>query len=800
MLDAALHYAIALRIPVFPCNPDDKRPLTLHGFKDASREEAQVRSWWTRFPDAMIGIPTGEISGVWVLDIDVDPIKGVNGFPLWSELIARNGEVPATLTSITPRGGRHLFFLWQPQLTIKSTQGVPGDGIDVRSAGGYVILPPSTRTDGSGYRWDPAAGAAPVPAPSWLIALVSPRKASTGRGKTARKNPKRDLAWAMAALEDECNKIAATPPGQRNAALNLGAYNVFQIVHGSPGLLDEAMVRQRLFEAAEKSGLVSDDGADSVERTIESGAAGAQSQPRIRPVARPAKLVLAPPAATVQVPDPRRVIQLVEGNEHHAVDEAEQALIQAGGFDIYQRAGMLVRPVLEHAHAADNRATITWRCCPVKLPFMLEMLARVAVFTVYDKRSKAWIPRKCPPWIGEMFAAREGVWRLPVLLGIVHAPQFRPDGTLAMTQGYDAGTRLLFKPDGETFPAIPDSPNRDDAVAALTVLEEAIKTFPFKTPVDRSVALSLFLTALCRRALDHAPLHAITAPAAGTGKSLLVDLASILLSAHDAPVMSPGKSEEEAEKRIGAALLSGDAIVAFDNCTAPLSGTLLCQALTQHRVQVRILGQSQQISVPVSALFTATGNNLTIEGDLTRRSLLCELDACVDCPELREFEFNPKTVFRQRRSELVAAGLTVLRAGRAAKPAPISAPLGGFEMWSTWVRDTLRWLDRADPCRSMDRLRENDPLREAHTAVVIAWRDALGIGSKVQVQQIIERASLIQELRNALLAVAEERARPGFISAKRLGWWLGKMSGKISGGLRIVRAGVTHGYPLWKLV
>src|SRR5262249_60033588 len=96
MLDDALQYGLMLRTPVFPCNPDDKRPLTVHGFKDASRDETQVRAWFTRFPDAMIGIPTGEISGVWVLDIDIDPVKGVNGFPLWSELIARNGEVPAT--------------------------------------------------------------------------------------------------------------------------------------------------------------------------------------------------------------------------------------------------------------------------------------------------------------------------------------------------------------------------------------------------------------------------------------------------------------------------------------------------------------------------------------------------------------------------------------------------------------------------------------------------------------------------------------------------------------------------------
>ena len=90
----------------------------------------------------------------------------------------------------------------------------------------------------------------------------------------------------MAALDDECAKIAATPPGQRNAALNLGAYNIFQIVQGNPGLLDEEKVRQRLFEAAEKCGLVADDGADSAWRTIDSGAAGAQSQPRVRPLAR----------------------------------------------------------------------------------------------------------------------------------------------------------------------------------------------------------------------------------------------------------------------------------------------------------------------------------------------------------------------------------------------------------------------------------------------------------------------------------------------------------------------------------
>jgi putative DNA primase/helicase len=403
------------------------------------------------------------------------------------------------------------------------------------------------------------------------------------------------------------------------------------------------------------------------------------------------------------------------------------------------------------------------------------------------------VTKNCPNRIGEMLLARKGGWRAPTLLGVVHTPQFRRDGSLAMTQGYDLGTRLLFKPDGETFPTVPDSPTKNDAIAAVETLEAAIKTFPFKTDVDRSVALSLFLTAFCRRTLDHAPMHGISSPAAGTGKSLLVDLGSILTSGQDAPVISPGRNEEELEKRLGASLLRGDALISLDNCTAPLGGTLLCQALTQRRLHIRVLGASRHIEVPTSALFTATGNNLIFEGDITRRVLLCMLDAEVERPELRTFETDIKTIFRERRGELVSAGLTILRARHLARPQPTFAPLGGFEMWSRWVRDALRWLDRADPCRSMDPLREKDPSRIAHETVVLAWRDAFGIGTEVRAQQLLERANLSQELRSALLEVAEERTRSGFISPKRLGRWLAKVEGEISNGLRCSRsAGQRH--------
>ena len=71
--------------------------------------------------------------------------------------------------------------------------------------------------------------------------------------------------------------------------------------------------------------------------------------------------------------------------------------------------------------------------------------------------------------------------------------------------------------------------------------------------------------------LDFAPLHGISATAAGTGKSFWSISASILVTGHDAPVVSIDTCREEAEKRLGASLLAGDALVAFDNCNSPVT-------------------------------------------------------------------------------------------------------------------------------------------------------------------------------------------------------------------------------------
>jgi putative DNA primase/helicase len=215
----------------------------------------------------------------------------------------------------------------------------------------------------------------------------------------------------------------------------------------------------------------------------------------------------------------------------------------------------------------------------------------------------------------------------------------------------------------------------------------------------------------------------------------------------------------------------------------------------------------------MSTLLTATGNNLILQGDLPRRSLRCEIDAKTERPELRVFPgANIQSVFRQRRGELVMALLTVLRAyqvSNATASHTVSA-LGGFEMWSAWVRDALIWLGCEDPCNTIETIRIGNPEREQHEAAVLAWRDhpKLGLNKVVKVRDLTDAADLFttsppppatQQLHDALHAVAADTRRRDSISHERLGRWLRKVNGKFEQGLRIARVGSIHGYPTWWL-
>jgi putative DNA primase/helicase len=314
------------------------------------------------------------------------------------------------------------------------------------------------------------------------------------------------------------------------------------------------------------------------------------------------------------------------------------------------------------------------------------------------------------------------------------------------------------------------------------------------------VALSALLTTLDRRSMAAAPLHAFTSPTAGTGKSLLVDLAAVLATGRPMPVISQGRSDEELEKRLGAALLAGDTAISLDNCDRTLEGVFLCQVLTQPQLNIRVLGQSRNVETPVNATIFATGNNLTIGGDAIRRALLCSMDAGCERPELRVFKVNAAEVAKTRRGELVSAALTVLRAWHVTAPNTRMnlPPFGSFDEWSHRIHEPLVWLDKVDPCETLAEVRKSDPHRDALIVVIMQWKGNLLLDTKYTVQQVIERAVNVPSFYAALLNVAPARTG-GMISNIIFGRWLKRVQGKIVNGLTLVQDGIDCGYPLWKL-
>ena len=131
----------AAGVPVFPCVPGGKRPITPRGFHEATTDTAQVVLWWRQRPAANLAIPTGAASGLVVVDIDVHKVDGY----VAARNAARSEVLPEPLAVVTtPTGGRHLYFPAVAEHEQRSWQ-VGRAGVDFRGDGGYIIVPPSAR-------------------------------------------------------------------------------------------------------------------------------------------------------------------------------------------------------------------------------------------------------------------------------------------------------------------------------------------------------------------------------------------------------------------------------------------------------------------------------------------------------------------------------------------------------------------------------------------------------------------------------------------------------------------------------
>lgn len=224
ILTAALDYA-QRGVPVFPTRPD-KTPYTKHGFKDAARDEATIRAWWRRWPDAGVGVPTGAASGMFALDVD----KRHGGDKALATLEAENSALPPTLTHETG-DGCHKIFKYQGDVRLTNSTGGLPDGLDVRAEGGYIVMPPTLHPSGKSYK--KLNDLPPAVPPEWLLSLLL---MDTNRAETNLRPQ----------TTGEAGTSHLIPYRQRNKTL----FKIACAVRGQGGELSD--VERAVFEAYDK--------------------------------------------------------------------------------------------------------------------------------------------------------------------------------------------------------------------------------------------------------------------------------------------------------------------------------------------------------------------------------------------------------------------------------------------------------------------------------------------------------------------------------------------------------------------
>lgn len=494
-------------------------------------------------------------------------------------------------------------------------------------------------------------------------------------------------------------------------------------------------------------------------------------------------------------------IELKAGDVARIVDETQKAITTIGR-PIFVRGGVLVEPIwTKYPTIGEDTTTVTvFRAVTTENLRYIVNKWGIKYLQWNDKKKKN--VEVDPPDKVLATLVKLGHWSFPRVAGIINSPTLRPDGSVLSDKGYDAKTQLWCWPDDNLkLPEMPAKPTKKDAQAALELLKGLLVGFAFQDDkLDMSVALAAILTTILRGAFDIAPMTLFMAHMAGTGKSYLVDLVSTIARGRPCPVITASRDEVEMEKRIGSLLIESAPMISIDNLSFDLKGDLLCQMCTQQTVKVRVLGKSETPDCEWKGSLFATGNNVNLSGDMTRRGLICNLDANVERPELREFDFSPIDMVLKDRGKYIAAVLTIARAYVVGGKLERVEKIGSYGQWSKFVREPLIWLGEADPTKSMEQAFANDPAKEAAERLIEQWKEVLGTEEAFKVNEIIDKAKendpnptfgtgvseFLRRYPDFFEVLLERAGDRGQIDPRKMAYWLRALNGQIYNGFKVM--------------
>jgi hypothetical protein len=359
---------------------------------------------------------------------------------------------------------------------------------------------------------------------------------------------------------------------------------------------------------------------------------------------------------------------------------------------LFRRGGELVHtpridedgyvPLSEDEHSEDGPAQVR----PVNADRLRSWVQFNYAVARYVADKKAWKDTTFPGDAAKLVVnAVELAPALRPLAGVTHTPMLRKDGSVLSEEGYDEASARLYLPEpGMAVLRVPDEPSASEVKEAHDLIAYMLDGFPFNTEHDRANYLALLFTPLLRVVVPPPyPLGLIHAHQPGSGKG---HLATILRTLHGGALRALPESNAEMRKQITSILSVTTApVVQFDNVTK-LESSALDALLTADTWDDRPLGATANFTGRNDRLWVATGNNVSLGGDLLRRVRWVSIDPNMPNPEQRT-DFAIKDLpgwVRDRRGELLVALLTLLRAWVVA-----GRPLGpevGSDSFAYWTR------------------------------------------------------------------------------------------------------------------
>jgi hypothetical protein len=282
---------------------------------------------------------------------------------------------------------------------------------------------------------------------------------------------------------------------------------------------------------------------------------------------------------------------------------------------------------------------------------------------------------------------------------IARVPFVRADGSICQANGYDeASSTLLVMDEALADIRVGDDPTADDLASAVKLIrEEWLYDFFAEMPsdADRANAVALALTPFIRGLVDVVPLAVVDGIGMGVGKNLFADVTMAIPATGSAlQPLNWSSEDEENRKQITSAFIDGADVFVFDEAHH-LHGASLARALTAAYWKDRHLGHNQMLGFPNMVTWVSLGNNVRVEGDITRRvyriAIRPDHPNPMDRPASSFRQPNIRGWVRRNRGEIVQALLTLIRswyaAGQPAAPKDVS--FGSFERWERIVGGIL---------------------------------------------------------------------------------------------------------------